>query len=765
MKKHMTLEQYFKTIHPVYSTLQITPHSSIRNYNSAMIGKMITTMYKAINKRIYIEEKRFVVETKVKCSYVIDVYKNEVKFYFIVPQQYMYIAIEKISSVWDKATIEECAEIPPFTHKNVSNYQLNYTKLDAFSLAIDKKSNYPLNNILNVIDIMEESDRITVIYNFIPCSQYGWNTKCEKAHKKLKEGTSIKKQVTGISALGMVFFEILDLIDKVLENLLGGKLNKDFNIVADLSEVLRNTEKQVSQNTKNKRHSMSIATQIGVISCSDNVTRLSNNAISVCQSYQDIGEDNELEYEKILSNKALNMYTTKFDGFRTNKVSTEECQNFIQLPARELLERHRISHVNVTETNVPEQLQSGYMWVGKNTCKGNTIDTYMSDEPNINNLPLIPMGQMGAGKTTLLGGVANNIVEKRNEGVIVIDFIKKCELSDYISRHTPKNRLIDIDLSIPEQRQAFCYNEIDVSKCETIDDIVDAASLLSQEAIRLIDGVNTEGEPLKPKMRRYLSSACNVVFTYPNTTLKDVVQCLEDHERRHGYIERLGDELRIALDEEVNNLLALDEKKNGTIIDTKDGKIEGVLDRINLLKEDSKLKYMFNMSPKNNINFVDAMNQGKVVLIRMPQAKFSRHHRNILTTFFISKVWLACTIRGDTQDKPLRNHLIVDEIFDAPTSFNVLQDMLVQVRKFQLKLIFSVHYLSQIEPIREALKASGASYMLLQGTDKKNYKELESELQPFTVDDLLNLKQYHSLNLIKYSKGYAKFIGDLTVKL
>ena len=107
----------------------------------------------------------------------------------------------------------------------------------------------------------------------------------------------------------------------------------------------------------------------------------------------------------------------------------------------------------------------------------------------------------------------------------------------------------------------------------------------------------------------------------------------------------------------------------------------------------------------------------------------------------------------------------MDEIFDAPTSFNVLCDMLVQVRKFQLKLIFSAHYLSQIEPIREALKASGASYMLLQGTDKKNYKELENELQPFTVDDLINLKQYHSLNLIKYSKGYAKFISDLTVKV
>lgn len=40
--------------------------------------------------------------------------------------------------------------------------------------------------------------------------------------------------------------------------------------------------------------------------------------------------------------------------------------------------------------------------------------------------------------------------------------------------------------------------------------------------------------------------------------------------------------------------------------------------------------------------------------------------------------------------------------------------------------------------------------MLLQGCDEKNYKELENVLKPYTVEDLINLKRYHSLNSIKY---------------
>ena len=763
-EKSMPMSQFVRIVNPIYTTLQITPHSSIRNYNSAMIGKMITTMYQSIKKRIYLEEKHLMIQSKVKCSYIIDIYKNDVNFYFIVPQQYVYIAKEKISSVWDKATIEECVKIPEFTHKNIHTYQLNYTKLDAFSLEVDKKSNNPLNNILNVIEIMEDKDRVTVAYNFIPCSQYGWNVECEKAHNKLKKGNPINKDISGGVIFATVVYGILDFLDGVLEHFLGDK-NKEYNLVSDLSDALRKTDKQISQHTKDKRHDASILTQIGVISGSDNSVRATNSAISVCQAFQDITDDNELAYEKIIGKCNINLYSQKFDRIGSNKISTAECQNFLQLPARELLEKHNIKHVNVLETNVPDPLKQGYVWTGKNTCKGNTIDTYLSNENNINNLPLIPMGQMGAGKTTLLGGIANNVTKSTKEGVIVIDFIKKCELSDFIKAHTPKDRLIEIDLSIPYQRQSLSFNELDISKCSTIDEVVDMASMLTQETVRLIDSINTEGEPLKPKMRRYLTSACNVVFTQPNQSLKNVVKCLEDEVYRAECINRLSEQLKVELEEEIYNLKALDEMKNGEVVGTKDGKIEGVVDRVNLIKEDSKLKSMFNKSPEHNINFVDAMNEGKVILIKMPQARFSRHHRNILTTFFISKVWLACTIRGDTQDKPLRNHLIVDEIFDAPTSFNVLSDMLVQVRKFQLKLIFSVHYLSQIEPIREALKASGASYMLLQGTDKKNYKELENELLPYTIEDLLNLKQYHSLNLIKYSKGYAKFISDLTVKV
>ncbi len=199
------------------------------------------------------------------------------------------------------------------------------------------------------------------------------------------------------------------------------------------------------------------------------------------------------------------------------------------------------------------------------------------------------------------------------------------------------------------------------------------------------------------------------------------------------------------------------------IVGTKESKIDGILDRVNLIQENIYLKYMFNMSCSNNIDFVEAMDQGKVILIKMPEDSFNNQMvKNVLVTFFTSKIVLATKLRGALHEKPSRCNVFYDELYQAPTAENVICSVLSQLRKFGTKIIISAHYMNQLIPqLKNEIKASGASYMLLQGADKKNFEELREEMNPYELEDLLNLKQFHSLNLIKYEKGYAKFITKL----
>ena len=49
--------------------------------------------------------------------------------------------------------------------------------------------------------------------------------------------------------------------------------------------------------------------------------------------------------------------------------------------------------------------------------------------------------------------------------------------------------------------------------------------------------------------------------------------------------------------------------------------------------------------------------------------------------------------------------------------------------------------------------------------DRANFNDLEEGLYPYKLKDLLNLKEFHSLNLLKYKNRWTKFIIELLPKI
>ena len=100
-------------------------------------------------------------------------------------------------------------------------------------------------------------------------------------------------------------------------------------------------------------------------------------------------------------------------------------------------------------------------------------------------------------------------------------------------------------------------------------------------------------------------------------------------------------------------------------------------------------------------------------------------------------------------------------MYQVPCCQTFLKTKLNQIAKKTAKVIISCHSLEQIKYIRPELKSANTSYMLIAGCSKDNYNELKEELEPYELEDLLNLKRYYSLNLIKTNDGYSKFITKL----
>ncbi len=751
-----------------YITVQLIPTKSNKNNATSSIATLINSMHVKVNKLITIENKKLIIKNTLKASYYIHITKRDVRFYFIIPKVHFIKFKSKFTEVWKNIEIREVDSIP-IDPNECTKYQLRYSMNDSLSLSVDKRNNELLSSNMSVLEVLEQNECVGIFYNFIPTSEQEssyFKITYKEAIERYKNGENLKKSKNVID-LGIITLKFLitfldDLVNSILST---SKINHQLFI---------STNKIESPSTIRKAKNNICKSQVIILSKSDKKEREKQLSLSACNSFDEISEDNKLVGKKI--NKKINIYSTIINDVAVNMTSEDECNNFIVLPGASLLNQYKnIEHKQTRENPVPEELKSGVVNLGKVKYKDNKECAYLSNDKSLQSLPLAIMGGSRSGKSTFSINMCKNIIDA-GEGLIVIDFIKNTELAEQIKSIVPINRLIEIDLSNPKHVQSLAYNEIRIKEGMSKDEVLKTARMQANYVLQLVNIINNDDKQLAPKMRKYLGAAARVAFCSPGTSMKDILKILQSHTVRHEFIDKLSEELKIDLEDSIIALEELDDyskvtKDNPipTICGTKDNKIEGIIDRIDLLRENLVIDSMLSKDPKDNVDFVDAIEQGKVVLIRMRDIDFDDDISiDILTTFFIQKIWIATKIRGTMHEHPGRCTVLIDEVFQSPTSQKLLTKQFVQSAKFGLKYVLTLHYMDQLsKEAQSALKNSNASYMLISGVDKKAFEALEEEfnIHGYCLDDLLNLKQYHSLNLIKSKDGYESFITKLPPEL
>lgn len=764
--------------------LKLIPHTSSRNYKSIEIPKIINNCYEDIRRRFHIENKTisFKLQTKVGFYIYLDK-KGGVAFFLICPSIYKQIFIEKIYQSWEKVEVIEVSDIPRF-EKKCSKASMEYVKEDAMSLnTISKKSNEFLRYQLNVLDIMEdESERIGIYYNFQPTnfySQLGFKTKYCKTMDNIKKGKSVTKtSLNPTYIIGTILrsgFKLGDEMRNLLVEILDGKegklkerLQDDDYLIKEMMGVLE--KKELSKNTKDKAHSEVLKTQIVIFSEANTKKSEKNNLYAVAQSFHVLDGDNKLRPRTISRKKHIDMdqhnmlkNTSVVNKNNTIYMSVEESSSIVVTPSREIINKYNIPSNNVTEVSIPKSCQNGYIPLGKGIVGRKKVEkeAYLNPDADIDTGLLI-LGKQGVGKTKFQVRYVKSCADN-NDSCVVIDFIGKNDLCNEIEKVVDKEKLVIIDLSNLSSLPAIAYNEITYNLNDSVENKMDIIGIKTQYNVQLINSFN-DGNELTSPMRRFFVSASNITYACnQHASFQDTINCLEDYDTRMESIKNIPDDLREYLEDDIKNILKLNAKhttgtnKGQDTGETAETKIDRILDRVSIMKESMRTKIMFSRKSEDSIDFEKSFNDGKIILIKMKQSLFgSDNTRNFLSLFFTTKVWSACVNREskiDDYTKLKRVHLVIDEVFQVQKTLEMLKDKLPQVRKFRLKPVFSSHNLSQIEIIKSSIKNAGFSYMLLAGTDKGNFKLLEEELEPFEIEDLLNLKRFYSLNLITANEG------------
>ena len=752
--RSMKLNDYVKVIKNEYVTVQIIPAKSNRNNNTDAIAQIINKMYLKANQLIIRENKKLIISTQAKVSYYIHITKDKVEFYFIIPKIHITKFKTKFIEVWKNVEVKEVDRIPVDINKG-TKYQLNYKYNDSLSLDVDKRSNDLLNANLSTLEILESGESIGIFYNFIPTSEREINyfqVNHNEIINKYKNGNNLKKSknIGDILILSIRF--LIGFIDDFISSM-QKNLDSNRKVVGIKRDPTPATIKKASKDI--------IKTQIIISSQSNSMSREQTLLNSMSNSYRSISNDNELIPKEI--KKDIDIYKTCIDNVGVNYATTEEAQNFISIAGRELIEQYNvIDHNKILELKIPKCLEHGEIRIGTVKCKDTVQEAYYSTDKQISRLGRVLMGSMGAGKDYYMVNMAKDII-KAGRGLIVIDYIDKCQLADNIKAITPADKLLEIDCSNINQLQTFSYNELKISDDMDIYTKISIAMQKAQQLQILLDAINDDNSKLTPRMLRYLYAGATVVFfNNSNASFKNVIDVLLDPAKRENIINSLSVESKEILIDEIDDLKELTKTDKKGNMENADTKIDGIIDRISWLKTNFYTKLAFTKDSKDNIDFIEAINQNKVILIKIPEKVFnSKMIRNVLATYYLSKIWLSKQL-GATESK---TELFINEIHQSYNCQLLMEDILVECRKFNLVPTLALHYLGQCtNKLKNSILASGSSFLLIAGCDVKAFTELKAHFEKYGYSeaDLVELERYNALCLIKNEESnYSAFVSKL----
>ena len=547
---------------------------------------------------------------------------------------------------------------------------------------------------------------------------------------------------------------------KFLVDFINGLLNAFLSAPKNSHNIINPVEKTTSSSTQRKAKSDIIKTQAIICAKSDEKEREKQLCTTTFNTFTSLNGDNELEMEEFKKN--IDIYKDDIK-VKYNYTSTLESGKFVNVAGKDIIEQHKnIKHNKLLELRAPKCLEDGEVRIGEVKHKDDKQMTYYSTDEQMKRLGRVLLGPMGAGKDYYMTNMAKDII-KVGRGLIVLDYIDKCQLADNIKAITPIDRVIEINCANPKQLQSFAYDEYKYNDSDKEVDKIDICMQKAQQYNMLLDTINDVNSTLTPRMLRYLNAAATIVFRVNQySSFKDIIDVLKNPTKRNNIISLLPASAKELLQDEIDDLEELSKRDKKGNIENADSKIDGILDRISKLKSSSiytKLSYISEST--NNVDFIKVINEGKVILIKIPAKRFSKTMRSLLATFFLQKVWIAKE-QGATETQ---TELFINEIHQSYHCQLLMEDILVECRKFNLTPTLAMHYLSQgTKKLKESILASGSSFLLLSGCDKKAYDELKHyfEKDGYSENDLVELDRYNALCLIKNEETqYSSFVCKL----
>ena len=272
------------------------------------------------------------------------------------------------------------------------------------------------------------------------------------------------------------------------------------------------------------------------------------------------------------------------------------------------------------------------------------------------------------------------------ENLIVNDILA----GKWICLLDPHGDSFDLALaSIPEHRQKdviifdptdtefpFCFNPLDVKSTES-------KQILAKWFIDIFN--KFFGSNWNSMLEHVLRMIFLALLDKPGSTLFDIIRTLTDKDFRYDMIECITDDV-------VHNFWTNEFAWRSQQFNTQ--AIMPIMNKVGQLLSIDMLKNIF-ASKENKLDFRDAMDSGKIILVKLSKGKLQEEIMWFLGAMFVTKIYQAAMSRAGTEKKDRKNfYLYVDEFQNFATS--TFNEILSEARKYWLGMTIAHQFIKQI---------------------------------------------------------------------
>lgn len=406
--------------------------------------------------------------------------------------------------------------------------------------------------------------------------------------------------------------------------------------------------------------------------------------------------------------------------------------------------------------DIPDDYKISGLFLGNTHTSHGSVDISLPlSDPDIACLPHVSIGGMGSGKSTLAANAAVELFLKHSHSVVVID-VADYSMANSIRDQIPGDKLdqlIDINLADPAHPVALHWSELITKKgSKKSEDLFESdATRIADRYAGFLEMISDNGSPMGHRMRRWMKKAMSAIFEVnPKAALLHVMLMLQSDEYARGIVSQVQDPSVVSAWKWYFDSLGSTKSKSAPIMSP-------VMNRLEYLMDSQQLKNSFCQPPifhpdgGHVFDFRRWINGNKpyLVIVRAAVDELGPIPADFMVSFIINKLWLAVLDRPSPVPKDFR---IVDLFMDEPHQFMsaspLFRRMVVESRKWRLSLWWFFHNWEQIRDRNSSLaydiKSAGVHYTLFSSSDE-TWRELKSQIRPFTVEDALSLPPHHAI--------------------